>query len=413
MSKFFSCILKDIRLLFGSGLRTLATLLLPILLIFVMFWGMSDIAHQGNRVPTFSVAIIDLDQTIMSAILIGQLEDVELFENVYILEDTGGTGDKLTLFNEYEVVAILTIPKDFFFSLYDMRNFTVEVVLNADMPIESAIFQSLTTSIMDIISENQQTMWAVHHLRYGELDAAQRSDLFRQASFLIVEDALGRQGIFPPDQVVIDDAVGTALFLYGSIMILFMLYIPLSILKTLPEELALGILPRYIATGGSALSFILSKWIAAFFLCFILWLPLTLAIFPFSFLKAFLVFFICFLGSVSMFLLLSTIIKDSSHSQIVGNVILFLFMVLGGGLYPIQMLPDTLHIFSRFTLSYYFIISLTGIGLNFSLVRIFGLLLPVLFVSIIFTGWSFMLLKYTCDRRPSLVKRSYLEKKGV
>jgi len=412
MIRLLSCIQKDIRLLIGSGLRTVVTLLLPILLIIVMFFGMSDIANQRTQLPTFSVAVIDLDQTLMSAILIGQLGEIELFDTVIRIEPSEEEilkhilFDQDVLFDEYHVAAILTIPKDFFFSLYDMRNFTVEILLNGNMPLESSIFQSLTTSIMDIISENQQTMWAVHHLKYGELDQAKRAELFRQASFLIVEDALGRQGVFAPDQVIVDDASNAAIFLYGSIMILFSLYIPLSILKTLPEELALGILPRYIAKGGSIVSFISSKLITAFSLCFGIWILLTLAIFPFSILKAFLIFLICFLGGFSLFLLLSTIIKESSHSQIVGNIFLLLFMILGGGLYPLQMLPDPLHPFSRFTISYYFMIGLSAIGLDFSWTNIFVLLLPVVFATIIFTPLSFILLIYASNKRRILTSDS-------
>jgi hypothetical protein len=354
-----------------------------------MFFGLSDIANQRTHLPTFSVAIRDLDQTPMSLTLIAQVANIELFESIYSVDE----GEDEDVFSEYNVAAILTIPKDFFFSLYDMRNFTVEIALNGNMPLESSIFQSLTTSIMDIISENQQTTWAVHHLQYGELDDMARAELFRQASFYIVEDTLGRDGVFAPEQTLIDDAASTALFLYGSIMILFLLYIPLSILKTLPEELALGILPRYIAKGGSTVNFILSKGFAAFFICFGVWLLLTLAIFPFSLLKAFLLFLVCFLGAFSMFLFFSTIIKDSSHSQIVGNIILLLFMILGGGLYPIQMLPEALHIFSRFTISYYFMMGLTSIGFGFSLARIFLMVLPVFLVAILFTLISFLLLR--------------------
>ena len=422
MIKLLSCIQKDIRLLMGSGLRTVATLLFPVLLIVVMFFGMSDLANQRTHLPTFSIVVIDLDQTLMSSILIGQLEEIELFDTVYRINPAEGEtilhreslgddslfnnapfhkafSDYHILFDEYSIAAILTIPKDFFFSLYDMRNFTVEIILNGNMPLEASIFQSLTTSIMDIISENQQTMWAVHHLKYGELDQAGRAQLFRQASFLIVEDALGRQGIFAPEQVLIDDASSTSVFLYGSILILFLLYIPLSILKTLSEELALGILPRYIAKSGSMVSFISSKLIAAFSLCFAIWLLLTLALFPFSFWKAFLVFFICFLGGFSLFLFLSTVIKDSSHSQIVGNIILLLFMILGGGLYPLQMLPDAFHLFSRFTISYYFMIGLSAIGLDFSLVSIFVLLLPVLVAALVFALLSLIFLNYVSSKR--------------
>ena len=406
MKKLFTCIQKEFRLLIGSGTRTVVTLLLPILLVFVMYFGMSDIANQQNQIPTFSIAVRDLDNTPMSNILIGQLRNLELFHEVTLVEfkghcksDEGTTSSEVflttpeTLFNEYNVAAILTIPRDFFFSLYDMRNFTVEVKLNENMPLEATIFRSLTTSMMDIIKENQQMMWAVHQLKYGELDDERREELYLQASLNILEDTLGRQNIFAAEQILTDDATSTALFLYASILSMFLLFIPLCILRTLPEELALGILPRYRAIGGSLFGFIFSKTLAAFLICFLAWMLLTFFLFPFSLLKSFLIFSICFLGAFSFFLFISTIIKNPSHSQILGNVLLLLFMLLGGALYPLQMLPEALQTFSRFTIPYYFMMGNIGISLDFSFFSLISLLLPLLISSLIFLFLSFWLLK--------------------
>ena len=297
------------------------------------------------------------------------------------------------LFAEHGVAAVLTLPKDFFYSLYDMRNYTVEITLNANMPIESTIFRSIVSSIMDIISENQQMMWAVHTLQHGELDAAARAALYQQASFLIVQDVLGRQGVFSPEQTLSDDAANTALFLYGAILSMFLMFIPLCILKTLPEELRIGILPRYLAKGGSLLGFILSKGLAAFLICFLIWVLLTVLIFPFSYGSALLLFFICFFAAFALFLFISAIIREPSRSQLTGNVILLLFLVLGGGLYPIQLLPETLQSLSRFTIPYYLSMGLTGVGLGFSTVSILSMTWPLLAAACICTLFALLLLQ--------------------
>jgi ABC-type multidrug transport system permease subunit len=310
----------------------------------------------------------------MSRILIDQISAIALFDTVYRVSEESDA----RLFAEYGVAAVLTLPRDFFFSLYDMRNYTVEVTLNANMPLETAIFRSILSSVMDIISENQQTMWAVHTLQHGDLDPWERAELYRQASLLIVQDALGRQGVFSPEQTLIDDAAETAIFLYGAILSLFLLFIPLCILKTLPEEMRLGILPRYLAKGGSLPGFILSKGLTAFLICFLAWALLTLLFFPFSYPSALLLFLICFFASFSLFLLISAIVREPSRSQLVGNMILLLSMVLGGGLYPIPMLPAALQTLSRFTIPYYLVMGLRGIGFGFPMGGILAMIWPLL-----------------------------------
>ena len=379
MKGLLACIRKDIRLLIGSGWRALAMLLLPVLLTLAMFLGMADIANQRAHIEGFSIAIRDLDDTLMSRILINQLHDIELFETIY---QVGQESDE-EVFEQLEVAGILTIPKDFFFSLYDMRNYTVEIALNGNMPLETTIFQSLVASVMDIVSENQQMTWAVHTFAYGELDQAGRSELYQQASLRIVQDVLGRQGVFARERVVLDEATDTAIFLYGSILSVFLMFIPLCILKTLPEEMKIGILPRYIARGGSLIGLLVSKGLAALLICSPIWVLLTIFLFPFSWGMALGLFLSCFLASFALFLLISTLVQTPARSQLVGNVILLLFMVLGGALYPLRLLPENMQMASRFTIPYYFTMGLTGIRLELPLTSMFKMLWPLLTVTIL------------------------------
>ena len=379
MKGLLACIRKDIRLLIGSGWRALAMLLLPVLLTLAMFLGMADIANQRAHIEGFSIAIRDLDDTLMSRILINQLHDIELFETIY---QVGQESDE-AVFAELDIAGILTIPKDFFFSLYDMRNYTVEIALNGNMPLETTIFQSLVASVMDIISENQQMTWAVHTFAYGELDQAGRNELYQQASLRIVQDVLGRQGVFARERVVLDEATDTAIFLYGSILSVFLMFIPLCILKTLPEEMKIGILPRYIARGGSLIGLLVSKGLAVLLICAPIWILLTIFLFPFSFGLALGLFLSCFLASFALFLLISTLVQTPARSQLVGNVILLLFMVLGGALYPLRLLPENMQMASRFTIPYYFTMGLTGIRLELPLTSMFKMLWPLLTVTIL------------------------------
>jgi len=389
MNGLFACVQKDIRLLVGSGRRAIVMLLLPLLLVAVMFFGMADMANQRTQVASFPIAVRDLDNTIMSRMLIDQMRNIELFDTIYLVD---GESDA-HLFAEDGVAAVMTLPRNFFYSLYDMQNYTVDVALHANMPLETTLFRSIFSSVIDIISENQQMMWAVHTLQHGELDDAARAALYEQASLMIVHDTLGRQSIFSPEQTIIDDATNTAVFLYGAILSLFLLFIPLCILKTLPEEVRIGILPRYRAKGGSLPGFVASKGLAALLICFLIWMLLTIMLFPFSFGNVFLLFLLCFFASFSLYLLISAIVREPARSQLVGNIVLLVFMVLGGALYPIQMLPAALQTLSRFTIPYYLGMGLTGISLGFSTGGILAMTWPLLFVACVCTLLALLLLR--------------------
>ena len=379
MSGLLACIQKDIRLLIGNGRRTFSMLLFMTLLIVAILFGMVDVADRRTQVTSFSIAIRDLDDTIMSRILIDQIKNIDLFDNVYLVENKS---DEL-LFAEFNVAAVMTLPHNFFYSLYDMRNYTIDISLNGQMPLESSIFQSLILSIMDIISENQQMTWVVHRLKFGELDSTRMNELYQQASMMIIQDALGRQGVFEVARTVTDDITNRIIFLYSSIISMFLMFIPLCILKTLPEELRIGILPRYKVKGGSLAGFILSKGLAAFLVCLPVWLLLTFTLLPLSPGFALLMFTLCYLAAFTLFLLISILVKDPAQSQLIGNIVLILFMLVGGGLYPLQLLPSSMQMFSQFTIPYYFIMSLTSLSMGFDAKSIITLLYPIMGFTIV------------------------------
>ena len=414
MRGFIACIRKDIRLLLGSGKQAIIMLLLPLLLIMAIFFGMGDVAGQRLEVPTFSIAIRDEDNTIMSQLLIAQMAEIEIFEYIYVIENSylgeeSYLMENVDLANEEEkqlldgVAALVTIPQDFFFALYDMRNYPIEIVLAENMPIETALFMSVITSVMDIISENQQTFWAVYSLAYGDeaggLDENILHELYQEASLFILNDILERQGVFTPERQLFDEATQQVVFLYGAILAFFVLLIPLGILKTLSEEIKLGIVPRYIVAGGSLSGFIAAKAVAAFLLCVCLWLPLTILLFPFAKGLAFILFIIVFIAAFALFLFISLLAKEPAYAQVFGNILLLLFLLLGGSLYPFAILPEFLQLFSPLTIPYYLTIGIAAIGFNFSLGLLLRLLLPLLIASGAFGFASVLLLQkrgYKC-----------------
>jgi len=70
-----------------------------------------------------------------------------------------------------------------------------------------------------------------------------------------------------------------------------------------------------------------------------------------------------------------------------------LFLLLGGGLYPIQMLPLTLQTLSRFTIPYYLGMGLTGISLGFPLRSILAMTWPLFAAACVCVFLALLLLR--------------------
>lgn len=372
MSGLRAALYKDWKLFFR---RTgLAVLLLPLALLLGLRFGLEGGSGQAYLRP-FPVAVRDEDDTIMSRSLISQMSRVRLFSQV--IRPENGEDDAQLL--EQGAAAVVTIPKDFFYDLYSMEDCPVQVTLNRAMPLESALFRSMFCSVMDIIRANQGSWRGLYAYRYGELTPEQREELYAEASDSLIRDALGRLTMFEDDEKA--EAAGMVerklLALLLSVIVLFF---SLSTVKTLPEELALGVLPRFRAAGGSLPAFLFAKLLTALLAVFPTLLLTVLLLRAGGVGPLLLVGLILLLGAFGLLLAVAAWSGSPAAAQRLGNLLLLLSLVLGGGLWPRGLLPEPLALLGRWTLPHYGLLGVEAACRGMPAAGIFRLLWPVLLV---------------------------------
>ena len=337
---------KDLRLfLRGSGLLAL---LLPLFLLPALRWGMGDLAGQ-SYVRAFPVAVRDLDQTLMSRSLINQLSQIQIFSQVESVPPESSDEDALSR----GAAAVVTIPKDFFYELYTMDDCPVTVTLNRDMALESALLESIITSVMDIVRADQAAYMGAYRLAYGELTPQLNQSLYADTAQRLFTDALGRQQVFSQAAQATDLAAGLERHLLACVLAVSAIFFALSAVKTLPEEIALGILPRFQAAGSQLGAFIFSKLCVAFLLTLPV-LLLAAALLPG--LDPWFLLLLELLLLLAAFGILSAVAAWTGNAQTAqrwGNILLLLSLATGGTLWPRNTLPAALRWIGRLTLPYY------------------------------------------------------------
>ena len=355
MKRFCALLTKDLRLFFRrSGVVSLA---LSLVLLGALALGGGDLS-QGAYVEPFPIAVRDEDQTLMSASLIGQMKQVELFSEII----DGGSATDASLMDR-GAAAVVTIPKDFFYDLYTMEPVTVELALNEDMPLESSLIRAVFTSVLDIIAANESVHLAVYAFCYGPLDQQEQAQLWEEFSNRLLRDALGRQLVFDTELTAVDTAntVQSALRLCALSMLC--LFFPMASVQAVPGERDTGLLARYRVAGGSVLPFLFAKLVTGLLLT----LP-TLAVVLVLFcreilLRALLSMLLVYVGAWGVLLILAVTAKDGAAAQRRGNVFLLLNLLAGGAVYPLPLLPDWLHGVARLTLPYQLTVGLeTGLS---------------------------------------------------
>lgn len=265
MKGFFAAIWKDGKLFLRKG--GLFILLFPLLLfpLFAFFFQ-----GQSSQMQAFPVMVIDEDQTIMSKTLIREMEKVELFSTVIKEEEEIGQEERDKAFQE-GVVGILRIPKDFFYTAYRFEGEPVDLSLNANRPTESLLFQSIFTSIMEIMEKEQEISKGVFHALYGEsLSKQEEESLYEHASERLLTAVLKRQLVFDEEGQSSQVEKALSLRIFSFIFFFLLSFCALSSVFSVPEEEKKGIPQRFALLGGRG--FFLSK----LFFLFLSALPLLL-----------------------------------------------------------------------------------------------------------------------------------------
>ncbi len=368
MRTLLALIYKDVKLFLRSA--GVLALVLPLLLLPVSRAFVSDTGSAG-LIQGFPIAVRDLDGTVMSRSLITQLRQVELFTQVRVLDRES---DEAALGGG--AAAVVTVPEGFFYDLYTMSDCPVEVVLNGDMPTQSAVFEAIFTSVMGIIRASDCAAVALYRFAAHEPDEALWRQIRNSSGERLALDALGRQGVFEFADAVSDGAGALTRRLAACVLSVLAMFFALGAVKTVPEERALGVLPRLRAARGAGWAFWASKYLAALALsapsmlasAWVAGLGLGYTSLLYAGLLA---------GAFAVMGVPAARLRDPGRVQRAGNLVILASLALGGTLVPARLLPGAARALSRFTLPHLAALALDARAAGFGVWETLGLVWPL------------------------------------
>lgn len=344
MRSLLCALYKDLRLFHRGG--GWLSLLLPLFLLPLMLLLLRP---SDFTVRPFPVAVKDEDRSFMSRSLIEQLRELPLFSEIRVIPEGETEGRALS----EGAAAAVTIPKDFFYSAYRYRGEPVKLSLNSSRPEEAAIFGELFRSIMGIMETEQAVSESVYALAFpGQLSEEKKEEMYESSSKLLLRAVLRRGLIFDerPERKELSRAL--LIRILSTVLFFLAFLLPLSILRSEAEERRMGVLPRFLLSGGSRSAFFLSKLLLSLFLflppCLILLLPLhSLGMREPA---LFLLFSVLELFSSFLFLSGLTMLFSGGRPLLLfGNLFLAGSLLLGGSFLDPSSLPPLLRSLSDFT----------------------------------------------------------------
>ena len=375
MKGFFAAIWKDGKLFLRKG--GLFILLFPLLLfpLFAFFFQ-----GQSGQMQAFPVMVIDEDQTIMSKTLIREMEKVELFSTVIKEEGEIGQEGREKAFQE-GVVGILRIPKDFFYTAYRFEGEPVDLSLNANRPTESLLFQSIFTSIMEIMEKEQEISKGVFHALYGEsLSKQEEESLYEHASERLLTAVLKRQLVFDEEGQSSQVEKALSLRIFSFIFFFLLAFCALSSVFSVPEEEKKGIPQRFALLGGrgfflSKLLFLCLSALPLLLLCLVA-LQKSLDLPPEQLMPIAFIFCVELLSFFFFFYQLFRIMGEESTAKLLSFSLLFLGILYTGKLFGESNAPEFVKRLSPITVNR---MVLEGVRRGLSFSTLLSTALPLLF----------------------------------
>lgn len=375
MKGFFAAIWKDGKLFLRKG--GLFILLFPLLLfpLFAFFFQ-----GQSSQMQAFPVMVIDEDQTIMSKTLIREMEKVELFSTVIKEEGEIGQEGRDKAFQE-GVVGILRIPKDFFYTAYRFEGEPVDLSLNANRPTESLLFQSIFTSIMEIMEKEQEISKGVFHALYGEtLSKQEEESLYEHASERLLTAVLKRQLVFDEEGQSSQVEKALSLRIFSFIFFFLLAFCALSSVFSVPEEEKKGIPQRFALLGGrgfflSKLLFLFLSALPLLLLCLFA-LQKSLDLSPEQLIPIAFILCVELLSFFFFFYQLFRIMGEESTAKLLSFSLLFLGILYTGKLFGESNAPEFVKRLSPITVNR---MVLEGVRRGFSFSTLLSTALPLLF----------------------------------
>lgn len=344
MRSLLCALYKDLRLFHRGG--GWLSLLLPLFLLPLMLLLLRP---SDFTVRPFPVAVKDEDRSFMSRSLIEQLRELPLFSEIRVIPEGETEGRALS----EGAAAAVTIPKDFFYSAYRYQGEPVKLSLNSSRPEEAAIFGELFRSVMGIMETEQAVSESVYALSFpGPLSEEKKEEMYESSSKLLLRAVLRRGLIFDerPEKKELSRAL--LIRILSAVLFFLAFLLPLSILRSEAEERRMGVLPRFLLSGGSRSAFFLSKLLLSLFLflppCLLLLLLLrSLGVREPA---LFLLFSVSELLASFLFLSgLTMLFSKARPLLLLGNLFLTGSLLLGGSFLDPSSLPPLLRSLSDLT----------------------------------------------------------------
>ncbi|GEN35674.1 ABC transporter permease [Aneurinibacillus danicus] len=349
-------ILKELTLYWRDRKAIGLLLVLPLFFIWLFVQVLSPYLFSSRYSQAFEIAFVDEDQTFNTKMISRQLEELDYMKGFITVHKTERT-QAMRMLETNRIAGAIMIPKGFTASLYSGDNYPVEFIGNRTRKEQADQIKNQLISAMNDLSAGQSAVKAVWHAaRDGGASAEQLDRVMKDSVLDFMMRALGRNEIYEEITLSSIPQVSFPEYFTSALAVVFVSFLGIRGSRSLAEEKELGMLDRFRAASVGMWQVFTGKFFGIFLL---LWIQTALLVIGASLLfdnylgaqpASFLFVFTATAFAVASWsFLLAVLGLFSKGTELLGYIGTFFLAIIGGNIYPLFSLSDSLQTASEFT----------------------------------------------------------------
>ena len=355
MTSFAALLKNDIRLYLRDWKACVLLLAAPLLFISFFTYALTPYLNKSSFIEPFPIALVDMENTTQTRMLIRQLEEIDIFSEIQRLDEKTAM-EKLS---DETVGAVVMIPPDLTDSIASGQNKPVSVVGNSAMPLQAYIVKNVMQSAANLVSAAQSAIITIYH--YDKMAGLKGTELETRYNNAITDysmEALARHELFSTADESSPYSLTPSEYYTAALIVVFMMFAGMPGMKMLVTEKSEGMTRRLSASPVRMWKVVLSKLFVSVMLLVIQFgiiVALTSVFFHNYWgapVKNVLMLFGGLILAVSAWSVFVAAVSSSPASaDIIGNLGILLMAVVGGSIYPLSSMPDFIRLMSRLTIN--------------------------------------------------------------
>jgi ABC-2 type transport system permease protein len=359
---FFHIAFKDLKIIFKDRKALAVMLVMPALIMLILGSSLGSSFSIDLKVQKFAVGVVNKDRGIMSQVFINKVlrENLsDLFETFVVEEDEANS-----MLKKNTVPSVIIIPEGF------TRN--IEANKPVRMEVKTQLFGQFQGSIVKTVAEGFAESTSVNYA--GAFAVADTMDQYKipfpaaaggvsKATMIMSELQKDIEGELVKFTEVNEEKkrnLSGIQYYSAAMLVMFMLFGSNYGTKLMVEERESRTLGRLMSTRVSRVTLITGKFLGLFLICLtqsLILMVFTRLVYGVHWGNSLpglaLVTLCAVFAGAALGMLIASLAKTVKAADGIGQLFIQTFTIIGGGMIPIYVMPESIRFMANFTLNWW------------------------------------------------------------